>query len=109
MLFVPGTRFPAVGPVSVGTSIVVGSAAETSLNLARGRAPGHRVVGHRDLGSHALLLALLDPEVLSGFREQVLGPVERWDLDHGTEWSCSLAATTEIPAIPPHACVAHIL
>ncbi len=56
-----------------------------ALNLARGRAPGDRVVGHRDIGSHALLLALLDPEVLNGFREQVLGPVERWDLNHGTE------------------------
>ena len=56
-----------------------------ALNLARGRPPGKRVVSHSDLGSHALLLALLDPEVLSGFREQVLGSVERWDLDHGTE------------------------
>jgi hypothetical protein len=63
-----------------------------ALNLARGRPPGQRVVGHRDIGSHALLLALLDPDVLRGFREQVLGPVERWDVDHGTELLQTLRA-----------------
>ncbi len=75
------------GSAGVGATEVARSLSEAlaALNLARGRSPGHRVVGHRDLGSHALLLALLDPEVLSGFREQVLGPIERWDLDHGTE------------------------
>ncbi len=75
------------GGAGLGATEVARSLNEAvaALNLARGRAPGHRVVGHRDLGSHALLLALLDPEVLSRFREQVLGPVERWDLDHGTE------------------------
>ena len=75
------------GSAALGANDVARSLSEAlaALNLARGRPPGHRVVGHRDLGSHALLLALLDPEVLSGFREQVLGPLERWDLDHGTE------------------------
>lgn len=75
------------GSTGLGVTEVARSLSEAlvALNLARGRAPGHRVVDHRDLGSHALLLTLLDPEVLSGFREQVLGPVERWDLDHGTE------------------------
>lgn len=68
------------------------SEALMALNLARGRALGHRVVSHGDLGSHALLLALLDPEVLTGFREQVLGAVERWDLDHGTELLPTLRA-----------------
>jgi PucR family transcriptional regulator, purine catabolism regulatory protein len=78
-----------LGATEVARSL---SEALVALNLARGRAPGHRVVGHRDLGSHALLLALLDPEVLSGFREQVLGPVERWDLDHGAELLQTLRA-----------------
>jgi purine catabolism regulator len=68
------------------------SEALMALNLARGRAPGNRVVSHSDLGSHVLLLGLLDPEVLSGFREQVLGPVERWDLAHGTELLQTLRA-----------------
>jgi DNA-binding PucR family transcriptional regulator len=61
------------------------SEALVALNLAKGRTPGFRVVGHRDLGSHALLLALLDPNVLRGFREQVLGPIERWDHDRKSE------------------------
>jgi purine catabolism regulator len=75
------------GSTGLGASEVARSLSEAlaALNLARDRPPELRVVDHRDLGSHALLLTLLDPEILSGFREQVLGPVERWDLDHGTE------------------------
>jgi DNA-binding PucR family transcriptional regulator len=78
-----------MGATEVARSL---SEALMALNLAKGRPPGHRVVDHRDLGSHALLLALLDPEVLSGFREQVLGPVERWDLEHGTDLLQTLRA-----------------
>ena len=82
------------GSAGVGAPEVARSLSEAlaALNLARDRPLGHRVVDHRDLGSHALLLGLLDPEVLSGFREQVLGPVERWDLDHGTELLQTLRA-----------------
>ena len=82
------------GGSGLGATEVARSLSEAlmALNLARGRAPGNRVVSHSDLGSHALLLALLDPEVLSGFRAQVLGPVERWDLDHGTELLQTLRA-----------------
>lgn len=82
------------GSAGLGATEVARSLSEAlgALNLAMGRPPGRRVVDHRDLGSHALLLALLDPEVLSDFREQVLGPVERWDLDHGTELLQTLRA-----------------
>jgi PucR family transcriptional regulator, purine catabolism regulatory protein len=75
------------GGSGLGATEVARSLSEAlmALNLARGRALGNRVVSHSDLGSHAMLLALIDPAVLSGFREQVLGPVERWDHDHGTE------------------------
>jgi hypothetical protein len=75
------------GSTGQGATEVARSLSEAlaALNLARGRPLDRRIVGHRDLGSHALLLALLDPEVLNDFREQVLGPVDRWDLDHGTE------------------------
>jgi DNA-binding PucR family transcriptional regulator len=62
-----------------------------ALNLARHRAPGARVLRHDDLGSHALLLGLLDPDVLTGFREQVLGEVARWDAEHGTDLIRTLA------------------
>ena len=82
------------GGSGLGATEVARSLSEAlmALNLARSRAPGERVVGHRDLGSHALLLALLDPEILRAFREQLLGPVERWDLDHGTELLQTLRA-----------------
>lgn len=82
------------GSAGVGATEVARSLGEAlaALNLATGRPPGHRVVDHRDLGSHALLLALLDPGVLNDFREQVLGPVERWDLEHGTELLQTLRA-----------------
>jgi purine catabolism regulator len=75
------------GGSGLGATEVARSLSEAlmALNLARGRAPEHRVVSHSDLGSHALLLALLDPEILRSFRERVLGPIVRWDLDHGTE------------------------
>ncbi len=75
------------GSSGVGATEVARSLNEAlaALDLARGRPDGHRIVSHRDLGSHAVLLALIDPGVLSDFRDQVLGPVERWDLDHGTE------------------------
>jgi PucR family transcriptional regulator, purine catabolism regulatory protein len=82
------------GSTGLGATEVARSLNEAlaALNLARGRPEGHRVIGHRDIGSHALLLALLDPDVLRGFREQVLGPVERWDIDHGTELLQTLRA-----------------
>lgn len=38
-----------------------------------------------DVGSHLLLLDLVDPEVLRAFRESVLGPIERWDAERGTD------------------------
>jgi PucR family transcriptional regulator, purine catabolism regulatory protein len=80
------------GPVDVGRALAQASLA---LQLARHRPPGARVVRHDDLGSHAVLLGMLDPEVLAGFREQVLGPVERWDAEHGTDLIRTVAAFIE--------------
>jgi DNA-binding PucR family transcriptional regulator len=57
--------------------------AMTALALARTRPAGQRVVRHLDIGSHALLLDFVDRQVLQSFRESVLGPLERWDRDHG--------------------------
>lgn len=71
-----------LGPGEVARSL---SEALAALNLARGRPDGDRVMDHRDLGSHASLLALLDPTLLRDFRDQVLGAIERWDADHGTD------------------------
>jgi purine catabolism regulator len=81
-----------LGPVEVSRSL---GQATLALQLARHRPIGGRVVRHDDLGSHALLLGLLDPRVLSGFREQVLGPVARWDAEHGSDLLRTVAAFIE--------------
>jgi PucR family transcriptional regulator, purine catabolism regulatory protein len=57
----------------------------TALALARTRPEGQRVVRHLDIGSHASLLDFVDRQVLLSFRESVLGPLERWDREHGAE------------------------
>jgi Fe2+ transport system protein FeoA len=64
----------------------------TALALARTRPEGQRVVRHLDIGSHALLLDFVDRQVLLSFRESVLGPLERWDRDHGAELVTTLQA-----------------
>src|SRR5579875_272508 len=56
----------------------------SALALARSRAHGARVVDNVDIGSHVVLLDLVEPDVLDAFRRTVLGPVERWDADHAT-------------------------
>jgi purine catabolism regulator len=64
----------------------------TALALARTRPAGQRVVRHLDIGSHALLLDFVDRQVLLSFRESVLGPLERWDREHGAELVRTLQA-----------------
>jgi DNA-binding PucR family transcriptional regulator len=49
-------------------------------------------VRHLDIGSHALLLDFVDRQVLLAFRESVLGPLERWDREHGAELMRTLQA-----------------
>ena len=61
----------------------------TALALARTRPAGQRVVRHLDIGSHALLLDFVDRQVLLSFRESVLGPLQRWDRDHGAQARCA--------------------
>lgn len=78
-----------IGPTEVGRAL---GQAMLAVHLARHRPSGARVVRHDDLGSHVLLLGLLDPDVLTGFREQVLGPVARWDAAHGTDLIRTLEA-----------------
>jgi DNA-binding PucR family transcriptional regulator len=42
------------------------------------------VVSHDLTGSHALLLALQDQDVLDAFREALLAPLEDYDAQHGS-------------------------
>ena len=41
------------------------------------------MVSHDLTGSHALLLALQDQDVLDAFRESLLSPLEEYDAQHG--------------------------
>jgi hypothetical protein len=66
-----------------------------ALALAKGRPQGDRVVRHLDVGSHVLLLDLAEPHVLDAFREAVLGPVETWDAEHGTDLVTTLRTFLE--------------
>jgi len=47
------------------------------------RRGGGAVVSHELTGSHALLLALQDQDVLDAFRETLLAPMEDYDATHG--------------------------
>jgi DNA-binding PucR family transcriptional regulator len=78
-----------VDPTGLRQSI---AEATTALGLASTRPAGQRVVRHLDIGSHALLLDFVDRQVLLTFRESVLGPLERWDRDHGADLVRTLRA-----------------
>lgn len=58
--------------------------ARHACELARRRGDG-AVVSHDFIGSHALLLALQDQDVLDGFRETLLSPLEEYDAAHGSD------------------------
>ncbi len=77
-----GAGRPGTGPSGLRQSV---AEAVTALGLAVTRPAGQRVVRHLDIGSHALLLDFVDRQVLRAYRESVLGPIERWDREHGGE------------------------
>ena len=58
--------------------------ARQAAGLARMRRPPEGFVAYERAESHALLLALQDEEVLSSFRDSLLGPLEEYDARHGT-------------------------
>ncbi|MGX6448881.1 PucR family transcriptional regulator, partial [Patulibacter sp. S7RM1-6] len=86
-----------VGRAGRGTESLRRSLREAlaALALAKGRPTGRRVVHHLDVGSHALLLALTERHLLEAFRDAVLGPVERWDAERGTDLVGTLRAFLE--------------
>lgn len=62
--------------------------------LARRRGGG-TVVSHDMTGSHALLLALQDQDVLDAFRDSLLAPLEAHDSRHGSDLVATLQAFLE--------------
>jgi PucR family transcriptional regulator, purine catabolism regulatory protein len=68
------------------------AAALSAQHLAALRPPGERIVRELAIGSYTLLLDFVDPRVLRTFRDEVLGPVERWDTEHDADLVATLAA-----------------
>ena len=92
-----------VRAISVGTGAVAldVSALRRSLVQARQacelgrRRGGGAVVSHALSGSHGLLLALQDQDVLDAFRESLLAPLEEYDSSHGSALVATLRAFLE--------------
>ena len=91
-----GTQEPVagVGVTSTGASGLRRALAEalSAHQVAERRPPGQRVIRRLHVASHHQLLDFVDPLVLRAFRESVLGVVERWDSQHGTELLRTLTA-----------------
>jgi PucR C-terminal helix-turn-helix domain/Purine catabolism regulatory protein-like family/GGDEF-like domain len=60
--------------------------------LARNRPAGERVVRRLEVGSHRLLLDFVDADVLRAYRQSVLGPIEQWDGERGSQLLETLSA-----------------
>lgn len=68
--------------------------ARQACELARRRGDG-AVVSHDQTGSHELLLALQDQDVLDAFRESLLAPLEGYDMAHGSDLVATLRTFLE--------------
>lgn len=81
-----GVSAAGVGAVSNGLPMLRRSLvqAQQACELARRRGGG-TVLSHELAGSHTLLLALQDKDVLDAFRDALLSPLERHDERHGTD------------------------
>jgi hypothetical protein len=77
-----GCGRPAAGVESLRRSL---AEAEVGLQIARSQPPGERLARGAEVGSHALLLRLLEPATATSYREAVLGPIEEWDQAHSSE------------------------
>lgn len=65
------------------------------------RRTGHGgLVAHTQGSSHALLLALQEPDIVDSFVEHVLGPVRSYDLAHGTDLVATVRAFLECHGSP---------
>lgn len=92
-----------VGAIAVGIGSVADDVndlrrsivqARQACELGRRRGAG-AVVSHELTGSHVLLLALQDQDVLDAFRESLLAPMEDYDAKHGAVLVATLRAFLE--------------
>lgn len=83
----------AVGPDAVGIGSVAANVTQLRKSMVQARQAcqlgmrrgGGTVVSHELAGSHSLLLALQDQDVLDAFRDTLLSPLEAFDDSHGSE------------------------
>jgi purine catabolism regulator len=83
----------AIGALAAGVGTVANGSADLRRSLVRARQAcelGRRrgagvVVSHELTGSHSLLLALQDQDVVDSFRDSLLAPLEEHDAAHGTD------------------------
>jgi purine catabolism regulator len=88
-----GAIAAGVGAVSPGLGRLRRSLvqAQQACELARRRGGG-TVLSHELAGSHALLLALQDEDVIDAFRDALLAPLEDYEQRHGTDLLATLRA-----------------
>jgi purine catabolism regulator len=88
-----GALAAGVGAVSAGLGRLRRSLvqAQQACELARRRGGG-TVLSHELAGSHALLLALQDEDVIDAFRDALLAPLEDYEQRHGTDLLATLRA-----------------
>jgi hypothetical protein len=92
-----------VSAVSVGTGAVADDVTDLRRSLIQARQAcelgrrrgGGAVVSHALTGSHSLLLALQDQDVLDAFRESLMAPLEDYDARHGASLVTTLRAFLE--------------
>ncbi len=87
-----GWSTPACGSSALRRSLVEAFAA---LRVAAARSAGDRLVHETEIGSHELLLELLEPNELEAYRRAVLGRLEDWDHEHGANLIETLRAFLE--------------
>jgi purine catabolism regulator len=78
-----GLRAAGIGEVAAGVDALRRSLVQAQQGCELGRRRG-AVVAHDQIGSHALLLALQDQDIIDTFQELLIGPIERYDSRHGT-------------------------
>jgi purine catabolism regulator len=79
----------AAGAGALSTSLIE---ARHACRFARRRSTGRAFATHGEVGSHALLLALQDENVLAAFRSALLQPLEQHDTRRHTELVATLDA-----------------
>jgi purine catabolism regulator len=77
-----GCGSPAIGATCLRRSL---AEAEAALRVARARPANDRIVYGGEVGSHTLLLQLLEPATVASYRNAILRPLEQWDRNHHSE------------------------